>query len=73
MARKEWRSTARRNVAALSPEQAKKIIARVQAEGVTMFHKDIRDLTGGYNSQSINFHVLRLLGSKAGILKGPVS
>jgi len=64
-----WKRTARRNVRKLSPAGAQATIARINAEGTTIFHADIRALTGGYNSQSINFHVIRLLAKRAGVIK----
>jgi hypothetical protein len=47
----------------MTPEQAKAWLARYNAEyvgaGATMFHESVRDLTGGFNSQSINTYVIR--------------
>ena len=64
-----WKRRAAAKVARLSPEQAREMLARIAAEGYTILHPDIRELTGGYNSQSINGHVTRLLGRRAGYVK----
>ena len=65
----DWKKTAAKNIRKLTPGEALAALARMNAEGSTIFHKDVRDLTGGYNSQSINFHVIRKLAIKAGIIK----
>lgn len=63
-------TTLRRTVGArvrrLTPEQARDIIARYSAKG-GLQHEDIRNLTGGYNSQSINSYVIRKLAEHAGL------
>lgn len=65
----EWKKTVARNVRKLTPAQAKTHLADIEAErkaaGDTIFHPTIRKLTGGYNSQSINFHVIRKLYDKS--------
>jgi hypothetical protein len=68
-----WKRTAAAKVRRLSPEQAQAVLARITEETQrtrgTIFHADIRELTGGLNSQSINFHVTRLLAKRAGIIR----
>lgn len=66
-----WKRVVGARIRYLTKEQALEIIKRITAEGNTIFHEDIRNLTGGLNSQSINSHVLRKLGYKAGIIKVP--
>lgn len=65
-----WKATTNRNIRKMTPDDSRAIIARIVAEGVTIFHQDIRAITGGFNSQSINAYVLRRLGIRAGIIKG---
>jgi hypothetical protein len=69
--------TIRRRVAAkvarMTSEQARTALAAIEAEqkaacpmgGATIFHPTIRKLTGGYNSQSLNFAVIRKLADRA--------
>ena len=68
-----WKQVAAQRVRHLNADEARAILARIRAEdgprGATIFHADIRALTGGFNSQSINFHVIRLLARKAGMVK----
>lgn len=66
---RKWKRTAARNVRKLSHDEARAIVHRVNSQGATIFHDDIKRLTGGYQSQNINFHVMRLLGKKIGIIK----
>jgi hypothetical protein len=53
----------------LTPGQARRIIDAVSARGVTIEQPEIRALTGGFNSQDINFYVIRKLAVRAGIIK----
>jgi len=64
-----WRKTLGQRVRHLTPEQAREIIDAVSQRGPTIFHPEIRKLTGGFNSQAINYMVLRKLAVKAGIIK----
>lgn len=64
----KWRRTLGQKVRHLTPEQCKEMLARINHEsrnGATIFHATIRDLTGGLNSQTINFAVVRKLAEKA--------
>jgi hypothetical protein len=65
-----WKLTAAKNVRSLTPEEACATIERITAEGVTIFHEDIKKITGGYVSQNINGYVMRLLGIRCGLIKG---
>lgn len=56
-------------IARMSPEEACAALGRIRAEGATIFHADIRALTGGYNSQSLNAQVIRRLAERAGIAR----
>jgi hypothetical protein len=54
----------------MKPADAKAKLEAIQAEteaqgGATILHATIRQLTGGLNSQSINFYVVRKLHEKA--------
>jgi hypothetical protein len=57
----------------MTPTKASELLAAIYAEtkaacptgGATIFHPTIRELTGGFNSQSINFYVIRKLADKA--------
>jgi len=70
-------TTMRRRVGAvigrMSKDEALATIARINAEhagpGATIFSETIREITGGFNSQSINGYVVRKLGVKAGIIR----
>jgi len=68
-----WKARVGQLVGRMTAERAKEILANIRAEdgprGATIFHPDIRELTGGYNSQSINGYVIRKLGVKAGIIR----
>ena len=64
-----WKQTAKKNVAKLSPEEAKAIIADKTKAGPGIGHPKMRELTGGLSSQSIDMFVLRHLGIKAGYIK----
>ena len=70
-------ATIRRRIGAvigrMTKEDAISVLARIRTEDggprPTIFHATIREITGGYNSQAINGHVIRKLGIKAGIIK----
>lgn len=66
-----WKRTVGQKIRHLSSEQAKAIIhainAKNNAQGATIFHDEIKALTGGYNSQTINAYVVRKLAIKAGL------
>jgi hypothetical protein len=65
MANKEWKKVVARKVSKMTPAQAQAKLDAISAEtrklGATIFHDTIKELTGGYNSQSINFYVIRKL------------
>lgn len=66
----QWKKNAARAIRKMSAQDAVAAIARINEEsrhGQTIIHAEIRALTGGFNSQAINFYILRLLGKKAGI------
>jgi len=63
----DWKKTAAANIRKLSASEALDTLKRINSEGATIFHPEIRALTGGFNSQTINFLVIRMLGKKAGI------
>ena len=65
MAKPNWKRTVGQNLRHLKLGEARKILAQITAEGPTIFHGDIKRLTGGFNSQSINFYVIRKLNEKA--------
>lgn len=67
----DWKATVNRKIAKMTPDHAKEVIDRINrsTKGATIFHPEIRELTGGYNSQAINYFVMRKLGAKAGYIK----
>lgn len=65
----EWKKTVGYKLRGMSQEKAREILAAISKPGPTIFHSEIRDLTGGLNSQSINSYVIRKLGIKAGYIK----
>jgi hypothetical protein len=69
----DWKKTANKNIRKLSVPEALDILKRIadarRITGPTMYSPEIRDLTGGFNSQAINYTVLRLLGKKVGICR----
>ena len=67
--KKNWKRVAGANIARLTDDRARKILAEIAAEGNTIHHQAIRDLTGGFASQAINGYVTRRLGIKAGYIK----
>ena len=64
-----WKTTAARNVRRLTPAEACAKLDAIRARGVTIFVPEIKELTGGYISQNINFYVTRLLAIRCGMLK----
>lgn len=60
-----WKRILGQKIRYLTPVQCQEKLAAITAEGITMFHPTIRELTGGLNSQSINFFVIRKLAEKA--------
>jgi len=67
-----WKQTASAKIRKLDQQAALDMLAKIRAENggqSTIFSATIRELTGGFNSQSINFTVIRKLGVKAGIIK----
>jgi hypothetical protein len=62
-----WRRVLGQKLRHISPEQAKAII---EGKSIGIGSADIKSLTGGYSSQSIDMHVMRRLGIKAGLIKG---
>jgi hypothetical protein len=66
-----WKRVVGQRVRRMTPADAAAAIARISAEGATMFHQDIRDLTGGFNSQNINFYVIRKLADRAKVKVQP--
>ena len=65
----KWEKVAQKNIQKLTVSEALDTLKKINAEGATIFHAQIRALTGGVNSQSINYTVVRLLGVKAQIIK----
>ena len=64
-----WKRTVLANVRRMTKAQAVAWLARYHAEsiankGATIFHQSVRELTGGYNSQSINFWTVRTVFAK---------
>jgi len=67
---KNWKRVTGGNIGRLTAEEARAVIDTYHNEtraagGQTINHESIRALTGGLNSQSINFHVLAKLNHKA--------
>lgn len=69
-----WKRVVGQRIRGLDKERAKQVLDRIQARrnevGATIDHPAIRELTGGYASQSINAYVIRKLAVKAGIIRG---
>lgn len=61
------RSTAAR-ISRLTKEQAQDVLRRVREKGQTIDQPAVRELTGGYASQSINAWVVRRVAFKAGLI-----
>lgn len=64
-----WKKTAHQNISKMTPEEAKETLASHRKHGVGIGDPTIRKITGGFSSQSIDMHVLRKLGIKAGYIK----
>jgi hypothetical protein len=75
MALQPWQAAAKRRIAKLTGPQALEYQKRITAErmgnvglgnptGATIFHPAVRELTGGLNSQNINFYVVQLLQAR---------
>ena len=66
---KNWKRVTGGNIGRLTAEEARAVIDtyhnETRAAGQTIHHESIRALTGGLNSQSINFYVLAKLNHKA--------
>ena len=60
------RQTIGQNIRRMSKDDALLWLARFRAEGVTAFHDSVRELTGGFSSQSICAYVVRRVAVKAG-------
>lgn len=65
----DWKRATAAKIRSLTPEEARAKLAAIRAEGITANHETIRDLTGGYSSQSINPVVIRALAIRAGVIK----
>jgi hypothetical protein len=68
---KNWKRTVGSKISRMTPAQAQGKLDAINAErmaagGATIFHPTIKELTGGFNSQSINFYVIRKLAEKTG-------
>lgn len=63
-----WKHTAGQRIAKLSQEQARGYLERIRLAGVTINQPAIRELTGGYACQSINYIVIRKLAAQAGMI-----
>lgn len=68
-------STIRRRVSAklarMTPEQARELAEKIRlndGHGPSMHNSTIRDLTGGFCSQSLNYWVQRKVAVRAGML-----
>lgn len=66
-------TTVKRSAAArisrLTKEQALEVLRRMRERGYSIDQDAIRELTGGYASQSLNAWVTRKVGIKAGIIR----
>jgi len=49
----------------MSPQQAAVALESIRTRGCTIEHPEVREITGGYSSQSIAFEVLRGLHARA--------
>lgn len=63
-----WRRTMGARVSKLSKAQALDYLRRIRERGTTIDQPAIRELTGGYASQSINGAVQRRLAAQAGMI-----
>jgi len=66
---KTWKEAASYAIGKMSNGEAKEFIRNHSERGVQIGDPEIRKLTGGYSSQSIDVWVLRKLGVKAGYIK----
>ena len=64
-----WRRTLGQNIRKLTAEQARDILAAHSLHGPQIGDPAIRQLTGGYSCQSIDFIVILKLAVKAGMIK----
>lgn len=62
-----WKRTVGQKLRWMTAEQARTHLTRIRAHGITIDQPAVRELTGGYASQNINFYVCRKLGEKAGV------
>jgi hypothetical protein len=72
--RNTWRRRAAAKVGRMTPAAARAALDAINAEsraagGATIMHATIRELTGGFVSQNINFAVCRMLGVRAGLVR----
>lgn len=64
-----WKRVVGQKIRHMTTEEAQAALAEIRAGGVTIFKPTVRELTGGFNSQTINTYVIRKLAVKAGIIK----
>lgn len=64
----DWQKRMNRQVAKLTPAQARDYLARIRQAGITINQPAIRELTNGLASQTINFIVVRKLAARAGMI-----
>lgn len=55
-------------ISRLSKDAALEVLRRIREQGQTMEQPAIRELTGGYASQSLNAWVVRRVSYKAGLI-----
>ena len=65
----DWKRVVGQRIRRLTPEQAVEKLAAISARGITIDQPTVRELTGGYASQSINGYVQRKLAGRAGWIK----
>lgn len=65
----KWKRVAGQNIRHLTKEEALVALARIRATGHTIHQPAIREITGGFASQTINGYVTRKLAAKAGLIK----
>lgn len=53
----------------MTPADAHAWLARFTAEGITIEHATVRELTGGYASQSICGYIVRKVAIRAGVAR----
>lgn len=64
-----WKRTVAANVRRLTPAEACAKLDAIRGRGITIHIPEIKELTGGYVSQNINFYVIRRLAIRCGMLK----